>query len=157
MTGTTTNGTSVLLRMSTLLGIPMSWIRVQYNDTPTAINNTATITAPAGVVDPVVLNNSTTDSLNVANGSVVVATTTNIGISYSTRGSVAASFSVGDRLSAVANTDGSVDVWKTTAANVTTYLGRVTGTNFNGTGSTRVGVQVQPGSRVDDFRGGVVP
>ncbi|MGZ6991155.1 MAG: hypothetical protein ACXVKJ_08575, partial [Ilumatobacteraceae bacterium] len=69
-------------------------------------------------------------------------------------------FANGDSMSAVANANGSVDVWQTTAANVTTYLGRSatppvsTGTTFTGGG--RVGMQVANGGRVDNFAGGTV-
>ena len=53
-------------------------------------------------------------------------------------------FAIGDTLSAVANVDGSVDVWRTTAANVTSYLGRTTAAPaFTGTG--RIGIQLPRG------------
>jgi len=86
----------------------------------------------------------------------VVETTTNSGGAYTTRGSFAATFANGDRLSAVANADGSVDVWKTTAANVTTSLGRSAAVpGFTGTG--RIGMQLLVTALVDNFAGGTVP
>ncbi|MGZ4790285.1 MAG: hypothetical protein ACXWBO_00355 [Ilumatobacteraceae bacterium] len=92
---------------------------------------------------------------------VVVAFTQSAGIAYSTLTTfTGVTFANGDSMSAVANANGSVDVWQTTAANVTTYLGRSatppvsTGTTFTGGG--RVGMQVANGGRVDNFAGGTV-
>ena len=82
--------------------------------------------------------------------SVVVQTTTNGGGSFTTRGTLSASFGNGNTLTAVANADGSVDVWQNT-----TYVGQVTGTTFTGTG--RIGMQLVNGSRVDNFSGGTLP
>jgi hypothetical protein len=86
----------------------------------------------------------------------MVTTVTLFGLFSTPRGTpLPASLAAGDRLTAVANADGnSVDIWKTDAANVTTYLGAVTVTNgaFSGTG--RIGLQLPPTATVDDFRGG---
>ena len=87
---------------------------------------------------------------------VVVETTTNSGGAFTTRGTFPVNLVDGDRLSAVANADGSVDVWRTTAANVTTYLGRGTAVAaFAGTG--RIGMQLAVTSSVDNFAGGTLP
>lgn len=89
---------------------------------------------------------------------MVVATTTNGGGSYTTLSTFTganASFANGDTLTAVANADGSVDVWKTTAANVTTYVGHSATSSFTGTG--RIGMQLPSGGRVDNFSGGTLP
>ncbi|HEX5691760.1 MAG TPA: DUF11 domain-containing protein, partial [Roseiflexaceae bacterium] len=86
---------------------------------------------------------------------VVVETTGNAGLSYTTLATLAATFANGDRLIAQANADGSVDVWKTTAANVTTYVGHSAASSFTGTG--RIGIQMPAGARVDDFSGGTLP
>ena len=86
---------------------------------------------------------------------VIVQTSTNSGVSYTTVSSFAATFANGDTLTAVANTDGSVDVWKTTAANVTTYLGHSATTSF--TGSGRIGIYIPNNARIDDFKGQTVP
>jgi hypothetical protein len=86
---------------------------------------------------------------------VIVETTTNTGGSFTTRGTFAATFANGDTLTAVANADGSVDVWKTTLANVTTYVGRSSAVaTFVGTG--RIGIQLPSGARIDNFSGGTV-
>ncbi|MEP7135950.1 MAG: SdrD B-like domain-containing protein [Chloroflexota bacterium] len=85
----------------------------------------------------------------------VVQTSTNSGVTYTTVSSFAATFVNGDTLTVVANTDGSVDVWKTTAANVTTYLGHSSITAF--TGSGRIGIYIPNNARVDDFKGQTVP
>lgn len=87
---------------------------------------------------------------------IIVETTTNSGGAFSTRGTfTAANFANGDRLTAVANADGSVDVWKTTAASVTTYLGRSTAVSaFTGTG--RIGMQLLGTAQVDNFSGGTL-
>ena len=57
-------------------------------------------------------------------GQVVVETTTTFGLTTTQTAVLPGAFANGDTLTALANTDGSVDVWKTTGANVTTYLGR---------------------------------
>ncbi|MDZ4718393.1 MAG: SdrD B-like domain-containing protein [Roseiflexaceae bacterium] len=88
-------------------------------------------------------------------GQVVVGTTTNTGVSFTTIGTFAATFAATDRLTARANADGSVDVWKTTSANVTTYLGHSSTSSF--TGSGRIGIYLSTNARVDDFRGGTLP
>ncbi len=94
-----------------------------------------------------------------ANGGQVLVRRTTTGNTatpnFATLGTLAGAFATGDTLTAVANVDGSVDVWRTTAASVTTYLGR---SNLsNSTGGGRVGLQLPAGARADDFRGGAVP
>ena len=86
---------------------------------------------------------------------VQIQTTTNSGGSYSSLGSFPATLANGDTLTAVANSDGSVHVWITTVANVTTYLGRSATSAFTGTG--RIGLQLPLSARVDNFRGGTTP
>ena len=84
---------------------------------------------------------------------VVVETTTTAGVTATQVGAFPASFVVGDRLTAMADASGTVYAWKTTAANVTTFLGQATaGASFTGTG--RAGIRLMPGARVDDFRAG---
>lgn len=80
---------------------------------------------------------------------VVVETTTNSGGAFTTRGTLTATFGNGNTLTAVANADGSVDVWQNT-----TNVGRVTGTTFTGTG--RIGMQLINSARVDNFSGGTL-
>jgi hypothetical protein len=84
---------------------------------------------------------------------VVVETTTTYGLTTTQTGVLPATFANGDTLTATANADGSVDVWKTTAANVTTFIGRSAAVaTFNGTG--RIGIQLPQNARVDSFAGG---
>jgi hypothetical protein len=86
---------------------------------------------------------------------VLVETTTNTGLSFTTQGTFTAAFASGDTLTAVANADGSVDVWKTTGP-TTTYVGSSPATAvFTGTG--RIGIQMPNGSRIEDFAGATVP
>lgn len=88
---------------------------------------------------------------------VIVESTTNR-TGFTTRATFSVALAAGDRLSAVANTNGSVDVWKSSAG-VTTYLGQsaAPGAPFNTTGTaTRIGMQLPVGGTVDDFAGGVV-
>ena len=123
-------GSSLLLKVTNGGGSnanPASYIRVQYQ------------TTGGGQV----LVQTTT------NGNNVLPTFTTIGTLPS------GAFATGDRLTAVANADGSVDAWRTTAANVTTYLGRTATSAFTGTG--RIGIQLPTNARVDDFRGATVP
>jgi hypothetical protein len=88
-------------------------------------------------------------------GQIVVGRTTNTGGSFTTLGTFPAAFANGDTLTARANVDGSVDVWKTTAANVTTYLGHSATSASTGTG--RIGILLPTNARVDDFKGGTLP
>jgi uncharacterized repeat protein (TIGR01451 family) len=91
-------------------------------------------------------------------GRVVVAYTTNSGGSFSTLNATAGSFNtgtwaIGDTLTAVANANGTVDVWRNT-----TYLGRSAAApspTFTGTG--RIGMRLPNNSRVDDFSGQSLP
>jgi hypothetical protein len=88
----------------------------------------------------------------------VVETTSNSGGAFTTTGSFAgANFANGDRLTAVANADGSVDVWKTTVVtSVTTYLGHsAPAAAFAGGG--RIGLQLLVTATVDNFSGGTLP
>ncbi|MBX0329237.1 hypothetical protein K2Z83_16305 [Oscillochloris sp. ZM17-4] len=98
-------------------------------------------------------------------GQVVVATTingSNNNPTYTTRGTLAGSFANGDTLSAVANADGSVDVWKTSGA-TTTYLGHVSiptsgGNSWSyGTSGGRIGIYLPSGARVDNFSAQTLP
>ena len=132
-------------------------------------------TAPTGLLVPnsLILKASGGSTNNPSNyirvgyvtllNQVWVSTTTNGNNflpSYTTRGTMAATFASGDTLTARANADGSVDVWKTTAANVTTYLGHVAiptsggGSWSQGTGGGRIGLLLPNNARVDNFRGG---
>jgi uncharacterized repeat protein (TIGR01451 family) len=87
---------------------------------------------------------------------VIVESTTNSGGSFTTRGTFTVSLVSTDTLTAVANADGSVDVWRTTSGNVTTYLGHSTAVaTFNGTG--RIGMQLMVSAFVDNFSGGTLP
>jgi uncharacterized repeat protein (TIGR01451 family) len=88
---------------------------------------------------------------------ILVETTTNSGSSYTTQGTFAAvNFVSGDRLTAVANADGSVDVWKTTSTNVTTYVGHSSPV-AGFTGGGRIGMQLLVSASVDNFAGGTLP
>jgi hypothetical protein len=95
------------------------------------------------------------------NNAVELAIVTNAGIAVTQIGSVPGTFVTGDTLTAMVDSTGVASVWKTTAANVTTYLGFVqlptTGTNAFTTGTGRIGIQVPTNSRVDNFSGGTVP
>jgi hypothetical protein len=127
---TPATGASLLLKVTNGAGSannPANYLRVQYQ------------TTGGGQV----LVQRTT------NGNVLVPTLTTLGTLAS------GAFATGDTLTAVANADGSVDVWRTTAASVTTYLGRSSTSSSTGTG--RIGIQLPIGARVDDFRGGTVP
>lgn len=99
---------------------------------------------------------STFIRVRVAAAQVIVEATTNGGLTFPTNlATFASTLASSDRLSTVANADGSVDVWRTTAASVSTYLGRSATSTFTGTG--RIGMQLPNGARVDDFSGGTVP
>jgi uncharacterized repeat protein (TIGR01451 family) len=120
------------------------------------VNNVALLLKASGGTAPALTNFIRVLYTSGSNGSVTVQTTTNGGGSYSpgTTLNNIGSLASGNTLSAVANADGSVDVWKTVGS-TTTYLGRVTGTGF--TGSGRIGIQLPSGARVDNFSGGNIP
>ena len=88
---------------------------------------------------------------------MVVETTTNGGGTFATQGTFAATFATGDTLTAVANPDGSVDVWRTTAANVTTYLGHSPAAAAFGPGPVGSASSSWSQAPVDNFSGGNVP
>lgn len=93
--------------------------------------------------------------VRIAAGSVVVERTTNGNLAnpaFTALGSFAANFANGDTLTAVANADGSVDVWRTAAGGQSTYLGH--SATSASTGGGRVGIQLAPLSQVDNFGGG---
>jgi uncharacterized repeat protein (TIGR01451 family) len=97
-----------------------------------------------------------------AAGTVSIATTTNLGISFTARTSFPAAFAAGDRMTALAEANGRVSVWRTSGA-ASTLLGTVViptsgaGSWPQGTGGGRIGLQLSTGARVDDFRGATVP
>jgi hypothetical protein len=91
-----------------------------------------------------------------AGGRVVVATTTNGGLSYTTRATLPGAFANGNTLSAIALNNGQVFVYKTVGA-TTTVVGAATVPAPWSTGVGRIGMQVPNGARVDNFRGAVVP
>ena len=88
-------------------------------------------------------------------GQIIVETVGLWGLSVTQTLVQAATLGNGDTLTALANIDGSVDVWTTTAANVTTYVGRsLASASFTGGG--RIGMQLNTNARVDNFAGGTV-
>lgn len=90
--------------------------------------------------------------VRIAASNVVVERTTNSGGTFTTLSTFAATFAAGDRLTAVANTDGSVDVWRTTGAGATTYLGHSATSASTGTG--RIGIRLPAAAQADNFAGG---
>ena len=88
-------------------------------------------------------------------GQVIVETTTNGGLTFTNRGTLAGVFANGDILTAFADENGTVYVWKTSGA-TTTLLGQAAaGAAFTGIG--RIGLSMPSGGRVDNFAGGNVP
>jgi hypothetical protein len=84
---------------------------------------------------------------------MVVETTSNAGVSYSSAGNLSTSaFAAGERLTAMVDASGMVYVWRT-AGTITNLIGSVS-TGFTGAG--RIGMQLPLGARVDDFAGGDV-
>ncbi|MBI5069294.1 MAG: IPT/TIG domain-containing protein [Deltaproteobacteria bacterium] len=91
---------------------------------------------------------------------VVVATTTNYGVTYSTRGTLGATFAAGDRLTALVDPAGTLWAWQTSAG-ATTLIGSVqlptTGAEAFTAGPGRIGLFLPSGGRADNFSGGTVP
>ncbi len=122
---TTLTGSSLVLKATNGAGTnanPANYLRVQYQTTGGGL----------------VLVQSTT------NGNTLLPTYTTIGVVPS------GAFAAGDTLTAVANPDGSVDVWKNAI-----HVGNSPASSF--TGSGRIGIQLPVGARVDNFSGGNVP
>ena len=96
--------------------------------------------------------------ISIRGASVAVDTTTNSGVAFTSAGpSLPGTFVTGDTLTAMADANGMVSVWKTTALNVTTYLGSLTPIGVNWTLSGLIGMQLPVNARVDNFAGGNVP
>jgi hypothetical protein len=103
---------------------------------------------------------------NGATGSVVVEYTTNAQGAFTTSGTASlatgTAFASGDTITA--QVDGTIApatvyVWRTTAANVTTFVGAVQiapGTVPTG-GNARIGIHEPVGAQVDNFAGGTTP
>lgn len=85
-----------------------------------------------------------------ASGQVIIETTANGGLSFTSAGTLSSTMVIGDSLTALADSTGMVYVWKTSGT-VTTLLGSAT-TAF--TGSGQIGLYLPPGGRVDNFAGG---
>jgi hypothetical protein len=96
--------------------------------------------------------------LNFAAGTITVASTTNSGGSFTTRGTVSGvSFAAGDTFTAIVAADGSVTVYQTSGA-VTTVMLTTAAAPAPFTGTGRIGIRLDnSGSRVDDFRSGTMP
>ena len=102
--------------------------------------------------------------VSYASGQVTVSTTNNgnsLAPAYVTRATFPASFASGDTLSATADADGTVSVFRTSGT--TTLVGSITiatsgtGAWTQGTGGGRIGMLLPANARVDNFSGGTVP
>jgi hypothetical protein len=96
--------------------------------------------------------------VSYASGAVTVATTTNSGVTLTTRATFPATVVSGDTLSAVALADGSVFVYQN-ASQIGTVLIPTAGAGSwtQGTAGGRIGMQLPTNQRVDDFKGATVP
>lgn len=93
--------------------------------------------------------------VRITASNVVVERTTNgaaANPTFTALGTFAASFANGDTLTAVANADGSVDVWRTAAAGGSVYLGHSATSASTGTG--RIGIRLPAAAQADNFAGG---
>lgn len=121
----------------------------------TTLNNNALILKANGGTLPAATNFIRVRYQTGGGGQVLVQTTTNSGGSYTTRGTLNVSFASGDVLTAVAYSDGTVNVYKNGAL-VGTVSTSAAGAWTSGTG--RIGMQLQSSNaRVDDFKGGSLP
>jgi hypothetical protein len=97
------------------------------------------------------------------NGLVTVATTTNSGAAYTTRGTLSATFASGNTLSAFTFYNASLNTVYVNVYNGATFLGSVaiatsgSGSWAQGSGVGRIGMQLPSGARVDNCSGGSVP
>ena len=90
----------------------------------TTMNNAAVVLKATGGLANAPLNFIRVQYQTAGGGQVVVATTTNAGINYTTRGTLAGTFASGDILTARADSAGTVYVWKTSAGTDTYLLDR---------------------------------
>jgi hypothetical protein len=103
------------------------------------------------------------DYMTTGGGTIAIQTTTDNGVTYTTAGTPLTGFgdfANGDTLTAMVDQTGTVYVWKTTTANVTTFIGSqaLPANALWTTGGGRIGMQLNTfGSRVDNFAGGTVP
>ena len=124
----------------------------------TTVNNDALILKATGATVLGVAPNFIRVSYNA--GTIVDVTTTNFGVTTtSTITTASPTFVNGDTLTAMVDATGTVFVWRTTAANVTTFIGAAQLPNdpLWTTGGGRIGMQLPAGARVDNFAGGTVP
>lgn len=95
-------------------------------------------------------------------GAVAIETTTSGGGTFTTHASFTNDviFNAGDRMTALADANGVVAVWRTRGA-VNTYIGQAaipaTGSLAFVAGGGRIGMQLPPNGRVDDYSGATVP
>jgi hypothetical protein len=129
----------------------------------TTLNNDALILAATGTPVLSTYPNFIRVLYNNTNNTVTVATTTNGGLTYTTVGSFAGTFANGDKITAMLDGTNAVAaptvyVWRTTSANVTTFVGSVQITSSpTWTAGGRIGVQMPAGARIDNFSGGTTP
>jgi hypothetical protein len=136
-------------------------VAVQIANTP--VTNKALILAATGT--PVLSVYPNSIRVQVSGSTATVATTTNGGLTYTTAGSVTgpSAFANGDTVTAVLDGTNAVAaptvyVWRTTTANVTTFVGAVQlPVNSLWQSGGQIGVQMLSGARADNFAGGTVP
>ncbi|MBX9611528.1 MAG: multicopper oxidase domain-containing protein [Burkholderiales bacterium] len=117
----------------------------------TTLNNTSLYLKASGTFTLGIYTSAIRVRYSTGNGGqVVVETTANGGINYTSAGTLAGSFANGDTLTAMADATGTVYVWKTSGG-ISALLGSAS-TGFTGTG--RLGINLPPGGRVDNFAGG---
>ncbi len=131
----------------------------------TTLNNDALILKASGGSAIAPVNFIRVLYQTASGGRVLVQTTTNGGLSYTTRATFTVTnpgFNNNSTLSAVARADGSVAVFKTVGT-TTTLVGSViipttgVGAWTQGASGGRIGMQLPSGARVDNFAGGTVP
>ena len=170
-TGNTATGTAFCTGFTCLAGGAANWTGspaftakqgAAFTIADTTITGDALILDATGTVALGLSTNSIRVRLNGT--SVVVETTTNLGVAYTTAGTLTTTaFANGDTLTAVVDGTNAVAaptvyVWRTTAASVTTFVGAVQITpNALWQGGGLIGMQTPNGSRVDNFAGGIVP
>jgi hypothetical protein len=123
----------------------------------TSVNNDALMLAGTGATTLGLRTNFVRVRYNA--GQVIVETSTNTGVTYSAIGTLPGAFTNGDTITALIDpVTATVYVWKTTPANITTFIGPVQlPMNALWTGGGTIGMQMVAGARVDNFAGSTVP
>jgi hypothetical protein len=133
----------------------------QFTFANTTLNNTALALKASGGGATAPQNFIRVLYTTAAGGSLTVGTTINLGVTVNTAGTLTGfgGFVNGETIEVQVDAGGAVLIWKTTATNITSFVGSVQLPNnaLWTTGGGRVGIQLPPGGRIDNFAAATLP